>query len=64
MSATAIFSQNPLIQGRGLPPFADITPEQVEPAFKHLLTELQQQLAILETNVEHTWTGLVEHLEK
>ncbi|MEB3151683.1 MAG: M3 family metallopeptidase [Sphaerospermopsis sp.] len=64
MSATAIFSQNPLIQGRGLPPFADITPEQVEPAFKHLLTELQQQLAILETNVEPTWTGLVEPLEK
>ncbi|GCL38825.1 oligopeptidase A [Sphaerospermopsis reniformis] len=64
MSATAIISQNPLLQGRGLPPFADITPEQVEPAFKHLLTELQQQLAILETNVEPTWTGLVEPLEK
>lgn len=64
MSATAIISQNPLLQGRGLPPFADITPEQVEPAFKYLLTELQQQLAILETNVEPTWTGLVEPLEK
>jgi oligopeptidase A len=63
MSATAIISQNPLLQGRGLPPFADITPEQVEPAFKHLLTELQQQLAILEANVEPTWTGLVEPLE-
>ncbi|MBD2294938.1 M3 family metallopeptidase [Anabaena sphaerica FACHB-251] len=64
MSATATISQNPLLQGVGLPPFADITPEQVEPAFKHLLTELHKQLAILEANVQPTWSGLVEPLEK
>ncbi|NET70239.1 MAG: M3 family metallopeptidase [Sphaerospermopsis sp. SIO1G2] len=64
MSATAIFSQNPLLQAKGLPPFADITPQQVEPAFQHLLTELQQELAILEAKVKPTWSGLVEPLEK
>ncbi|TAF11267.1 MAG: M3 family peptidase [Nostocales cyanobacterium] len=63
MSATATISQNSLLQGVGLPPFADITPDQVEPAFKHLLIELQKQLAILEANVQPTWSGLVEPLE-
>ncbi|MFM2064550.1 MAG: hypothetical protein RLZZ507_4221 [Cyanobacteriota bacterium] len=64
MSATATISQSPLLQGVGLPQFADITPEQVEPAFKHLLTELQKQLAILEASVQPSWSGLVEPLEK
>ncbi|TAE56212.1 MAG: M3 family peptidase [Nostocales cyanobacterium] len=64
MSATAIISQNPLLQAKGLPPFADITPEQVEPAFQHLLAELQEELAILEAKVKPTWSGLVEPLEK
>ncbi|MBD2628563.1 M3 family metallopeptidase [Trichormus variabilis] len=64
MSATATISQSSLIQGCGLPPFAEITPEQVEPAFRHLLADLEQQLAILEANVKPTWSGLVEPLEK
>ncbi|MEA5554607.1 M3 family metallopeptidase [Anabaena cylindrica UHCC 0172] len=64
MSATATISQSPLVQGCGLPPFADITPEQVEPAFRHLLADLKQQLDILEANVEPTWSGLVEPLER
>lgn len=64
MSAIATISHIPLLQGNGLPPFTDITPEQVEPAFNHLLSDLQQQLARLETKVEPTWSGLVEPLEK
>jgi oligopeptidase A len=64
MSATAIISQNPLVQGRGLPPFADIQPEQVASAFKLLLTELDQDLVRLEQKVQPTWSGLVEPLEK
>lgn len=64
MSATATISQSSLIQGCGLPLFAEITPEQVEPAFRHLLADLEQQLAILEANVKPTWSGLVEPLEK
>ncbi|MEH2012970.1 M3 family metallopeptidase [Nostoc sp.] len=64
MSASTIISDNPLLQGVGLPPFAEIKPERVVPAFNQLLAELDQQLATLEANVEPTWSGLVEPLEK
>lgn len=64
MSAIATISQNPLLQGLGLPPFTEIKPEQVEPAFSQLLAELNKQLTILEANVQPTWSGLVEPLEK
>ncbi|MDB9521128.1 M3 family metallopeptidase, partial [Dolichospermum circinale CS-1225] len=64
MRATATFSQNPLLQSSGLPAFADIKPEQVEPAFNYLLAELEKQLTILEANIQPTWTGLIEPLEK
>lgn len=40
MRATATISQNPLLQSSGLPAFADIKPEQVEPAFSYLLAEI------------------------
>ncbi len=64
MSASTIISENPLLQGTGLPPFAEIKPERVVPAFNQLLAELDQQLATLETNIQPTWSGLVEPLEK
>ncbi|MBW4675006.1 MAG: M3 family metallopeptidase [Desmonostoc geniculatum HA4340-LM1] len=64
MSASTILFDNPLLQGTGLPPFAEIKPERVVPAFNQLLAELDQQLAALEANVEPTWEGLVEPLEK
>ncbi|BAY08791.1 M3 family metallopeptidase [Calothrix sp. NIES-2098] len=64
MNANATISQNPLLQGAGLPPFTEIKPEQVVPAFKQLLTELDAELATLETNVQPTWSGLVEPLDK
>ncbi|WP_138500086.1 M3 family metallopeptidase [Nostoc sp. PA-18-2419] len=64
MSASTILFDNPLLQGTGLPSFAEIKPERVVPAFNQLLAELDQQLAALEANVEPTWEGLVEPLEK
>jgi len=64
MSASTILFDNPLLQGTGLPPFAEIKPERVVPAFNQLLAELDQQLTALEANVEPTWEGLVEPLEK
>ncbi|MBD2682978.1 MULTISPECIES: M3 family metallopeptidase [Nostoc] len=64
MSASTILFDNPLLQGTGLPPFAEIKPERVVPAFNQLLAELDQQLVALEANVEPTWEGLVEPLEK
>ncbi|MGI2909298.1 M3 family metallopeptidase [Tolypothrix sp. VBCCA 56010] len=63
MSANATISQNPLLKGYGLPPFANISPEQVVPAFKQLLAELDTELGSLETKVQPTWSGLVEPLE-
>ncbi|MBU7584574.1 MAG: M3 family metallopeptidase [Nostoc sp. TH1S01] len=63
MSAATI-EQNPLLKGAGLPPFTEIQPEQVIPAFEQLLKELDEQLANLEANVQPTWSGLVEPLEK
>ncbi|WGV25355.1 M3 family metallopeptidase [Halotia branconii] len=64
MTVTVNISQNPLLKGSGLPPFAEIQPEQVVPAFKELLAELDQQLTTLETNLQPTWSGLVEPLEE
>ncbi|MBH8564943.1 M3 family metallopeptidase, partial [Nostoc sp. CENA67] len=64
MSATVTISHNPLLKGSGLPPFTEIQPDQVVPAFNQLLTELDQQLTTLEANIQPTWSGLVEPLDK
>lgn len=63
MSANATISQNPLLKGYGLPAFADISPEQVVPAFKQLLAELDTELTTLEAKIEPSWSGLVDKLE-
>lgn len=64
MSANTTIPQNPLLNGSGLPPFGEITPDQVIPAMNQLLAELEQKLTILEANVQPTWQGLVEPLEQ
>jgi oligopeptidase A len=64
MSANTTIPQNPLLKGAGLPPFAEITPDQVIPAFGQLLAELDQQLTTLEANVQPSWNGLAEPLEQ
>ncbi|MDJ0615629.1 MAG: M3 family metallopeptidase [Calothrix sp. MO_192.B10] len=63
MSANAVVSNNPLLQGSGLPPFAAIKPEHVVPAMTQLLGELDTELTNLEADVEPTWSGLVAPLE-
>jgi oligopeptidase A len=63
MSATTI-TDNPLLIGKGLPPFEQIKPEHVVPAMTQLLGELETELATLEANVSPTWSGLVEPLER
>lgn len=55
---------NPLLICEGLPPFDQIEAEHVLPAITQLLTELEQELQALETDVQPTWTGLVEPLEQ
>ena len=53
---------NPLLIGKGLPPFEQIKSKQVVPAITVLLAELEEELISLETNVTSTWNGLVEPL--
>lgn len=64
MSVNATITDNPLLKGAGLPDFANIKPEHVVPAFNQLLAELEQELTKLEADVQPSWSGLVEPLEK
>jgi oligopeptidase A len=54
----------PLLQGQGLPPFPEITSEQVVPAMTELLAEANEELTQLEANIIPTWAGLVEPLDR
>ncbi|MDJ0736644.1 MAG: M3 family metallopeptidase [Nostocaceae cyanobacterium] len=63
MSANATITNNPLLQGSGLPPFAEIKPEHVVPAMTQLLAEMDTELTTLEANVKPTWNDLVAPLE-
>ena len=64
MIANATVTDNPLLIGKGLPPFEAIKPEHVVPAVTQLLAELDEELAILEAKVTPTWSGLVEPLDR
>jgi oligopeptidase A len=65
-------NSNPLLIGKGLPPFDQIKPDQVVPAVSQLLTEVEQDLKTLEdtlstslaAKVEPTWQILVEPLDQ
>ncbi len=59
-NSTAV--NNPLLIGKGLPPFDQIQAEHVGPAMTQLLSELEAALTDLENQVEPTWSGLVEPL--
>ena len=58
----ATVSKNPLLVGKGLPPFSEIKAEHVEPAITQILEELEQGVSKLKENVTPTWSGLVEPL--
>ena len=45
-------SSSPLLRGEGLPPFAEITPEQVNAAIPQLLEQLNADLTALEERLE------------
>ncbi|MEM8718951.1 MAG: M3 family metallopeptidase [Cyanobacteria bacterium P01_G01_bin.39] len=60
----ATITKNPLLIGKGLPPFNEIKAEHVVPAMKQILTELDEKITKLEENVTPTWSGLVEPLTK
>jgi oligopeptidase A len=58
----ATITKNPLLIGKGLPPFDKIKAEEVVPAITQLLQELENEVSKLEENVTPTWSGLVEPL--
>ncbi len=45
---------NPLLIGRGLPPFAQLQPEHVVPAITELLEKVDTDLTQLEANLTPT----------
>ena len=55
---------NPLLQCQGLPPFADIESSQVVAAITELLAQVSAELTQLEANINPTWAGLVEPLDR
>ncbi len=57
-------AKNPLLIGKGIPPFSEIKPEFVVPGITSLLAELETELTNLEQNVVPTWSGLVEPLDR
>lgn len=64
MTANAATTENPLLIGKGLPPFEAIKPEHVVPAVTELLAELEDSLSSLEEKVTPSWEGLVEPLDR
>ena len=58
----ATATKNPLLIGKGLPPFKEIKAEHVVPAMTQILKELDEGVSKLEKNVTPTWSGLVEPL--
>ena len=55
---------NPLLNMSGLPPFAQIKPEHVEPAIDTLLAENRRRVEqLLSGTREYTWDNLVQPLE-
>ncbi|MBE9126523.1 MULTISPECIES: M3 family metallopeptidase [unclassified Coleofasciculus] len=64
MTANLTATQNPLLIGKGLPPFDAIEPEHVVPALTELLAQLEKELETLEATVTPTWSGLVEPLDR
>jgi oligopeptidase A len=55
---------NPLLIGKGLPPFDQIQTEHIVPGMTALLTDLEADLSNLEANLKPTWSGLVEPLDR
>ncbi len=63
MNLTVNPTDNPLLQGSGLPDFTNIKPEHVIPAITQQLEELDQEFTNLETNLVPTWNGFVQPVE-
>ena len=57
--------QNPLLLMDGLPPFAQIKPEHIEPAIDQLLAENRKRVEdLLAASTDYSWDNLVQPLEE
>jgi oligopeptidase A len=63
-SSASAPSGNPLVRTSGLPDFATITPEHVEPAVTWMIAELERDIEAIESNIVPTWDGLMAPLER
>eukprot|EP00252_Welwitschia_mirabilis_P002388 TRINITY_DN1232_c0_g1_i1.p1 TRINITY_DN1232_c0_g1~~TRINITY_DN1232_c0_g1_i1.p1 ORF type:complete len:803 (-),score=167.24 TRINITY_DN1232_c0_g1_i1:385-2511(-) len=64
-AAAAIAEErNPLLEDSPFPRFDIIEPKHVRPGIRALLKQLENDLDEIEKNVQPTWPGLVEPLEK
>ena len=55
---------NPLLSMRGLPPFAAIRPEHVEPAIDQILADNRAIARLLEERQTYTWDNLIAPLDE
>jgi len=55
-------TDNPLLAHGDLPRFDEITPNDVEPAIRQILTQGESDLATAESALEPSWTGTMEAL--
>ncbi len=62
--STTTTTKNPLLIGKGLPPFTEIKSEHIVPAMTQLLAQVDQELTDLEAKVQPNWNGLVEPLDR
>jgi len=58
----ATITENPLLIGKGLPPFDQIEASHIVPAITEILKQLETDLVNIEKSVTPTWDGLVEPL--
>jgi len=64
MEAAPPAAENPLLQETELPQYDKIKAEHVVPGIRSLLEQLNREIDDLEANVEPTWSGLVEPIER
>lgn len=61
---TSIETGNPLLVDTSFPLFNQVKAEHVVPGIRQLLSELHAEIDVLEANVQPTWEGLLDPLER
>src|SRR3954470_14112646 len=64
MPEDVMLINNPLLASSGLPDFADIRPDHIVPAVRHVLAEANEKLTAIEAALTPTWEGTIGRLEE